>query len=119
MGEQVEMKIGNWIEKLQSLGKSAFSLELLIHELPNYTAIGIKRSLSRLSAKGQIVSIYKGYYLIIPPQYASKGILPPAIFLDAFMIFLERPYYLALLNAAAFWGFAPAASGIFCDDKFT
>jgi len=52
MCEQVEMKIGNWIEKLQSLGKSAFSLELLIHELPNYTAIGIKRSLSRLSPKG-------------------------------------------------------------------
>ena len=104
MGEQVEMKIGNWIEKLQSLGKSAFSLDLLIQELPNYTAIGIKRSLSRLSAKGQIVSIYKGYYLIIPPQYASKGILPPSIFLDAFMNFLERPYYLALLNAAAFYG---------------
>lgn len=98
------MKIGKWIEKFQSFGKSAFSLDLLIHELPHYTAIGIKRSLSRLSAKGKIVSIYKGYYLIIPPQYASKGILPPAIFLDAFMNFLKRPYYLGLLNAAAFHG---------------
>ena len=93
MGEQVEMKIGNWIEKIQSQGKSAFSLELLSQELPKYTSIGIKRSLSRLSAKGQIISIYKGYYLIIPPQYASKGILPPAIFLDRFMEFLKRPYY--------------------------
>lgn len=104
MGEQAEMKIGNWIEKIQSQGKSAFSLELLSQELPKYTSIGIKRSLSRLSAKGQIISIYKGYYLIIPPQYASKGILPPAIFLDSFMEFLKRPYYLALLNAAAYHG---------------
>lgn len=104
MAEQVEIKISNWIEMLQSYGKSAFSLSLLIRELPNYTAIGIKRALSRLSAKGQIISIYKGYYLIIPPQYASKGILPPAIFLDAFMEFLERPYYLALLNAASYHG---------------
>jgi predicted transcriptional regulator of viral defense system len=104
MTQQVDIKIRNWIDRLQSQGRHAFSLELLEKELPNYTVIGFKRALSRLSAKGQIVSIYKGYYLIIPPQYASKGILPPAIFLDTLMKYLERPYYLALLNAAAFHG---------------
>jgi len=104
MNEQVDLKIRNWIEILQSHGKSAFSLELLNSELSNYTATGIKRALSRLTAKGKIISIHKGYYLIIPPQYFSRGVLPPALFLDSLMESLKRPYYLALLNAASFYG---------------
>jgi len=106
MSNLADIKIGSWVEQLQRMGKHSFSLELLEKELPNYSSIGYKRALSRLSAKGQVVSIYKGYYLIIPPQYASRGILPPAIFLDTFMKYLGRPYYLALLNAAAYYGAA-------------
>jgi predicted transcriptional regulator of viral defense system len=104
MNEQVDLKIRDWIEILQSHGKYDFSLELLNSELSNYTDTGIKRALSRLSAKGKIISIHKGYYLIIPPQYSSRGVLPPALFLDSLMKSLKRPYYLALLNAAAFYG---------------
>ncbi|MFA5816593.1 MAG: hypothetical protein WC865_13340 [Bacteroidales bacterium] len=55
MTDLVDLKIGSWVEKLQRRGKHAFSLELLEKELPNYTAIGYKRALSRLSAKGQVV----------------------------------------------------------------
>lgn len=66
----------------------------------------IKSSLSRLSKKEKIVSIYKGYYLIISSQYSSIGILPPALYIDAFMRFLNRPYYVGLLNAAAYHGAA-------------
>ena len=32
----------------------------------------LKRVLDRLSEKRKIVSIFRGYYLIIPPQYLSK-----------------------------------------------
>src|SRR3990172_6697087 len=99
MKDQTEIRMHEWIKKIQSHGKYFFSLELLEKELPNYTAIGAKRALSRMTTKGNIISIYKGYYLIIPPQYSSKGILPPAVFLDEFMKHLQRPYYLALLNA--------------------
>jgi len=104
MGKQDEITLSQWIENLQSRGRYAFSLNLLADELPSYTEIAAKRALSRLSAKGRIISIYKSYYLIIPPQYSSKGILPPAIFLDGLMKNIERPYYLALLNAAGFYG---------------
>ncbi len=106
MNGSQDIKIRQWIDKLQSHGKYAFSLDLLEKELPNYTAVGIKRALNRLSRKGLVVSISKGYYLIISPQYASKGVLPPSIYLDAFMKYLERPYYLGLLNAAAYHGAA-------------
>jgi predicted transcriptional regulator of viral defense system len=104
MPEQDEIKLRTWVQKLQSQGKYAFSLELLEQELPNYTAVGIKRALSRLSKKRQILSIHKGYYLIIPLPYSSRGVLPPALYLDNFMEYLKRPYYLGLLNAAAFHG---------------
>jgi predicted transcriptional regulator of viral defense system len=95
------------IQKLEhTLAKGAygFSKQSLHYELPDFTDIAIKRSLNRLSNKGKIISLYKGYYLIIPPQYAAKGILPPQLFLDSFMKHLKRPYYVALLNAAAFHG---------------
>lgn len=104
MGKQDEITLSQWIENLQSRGRYAFSLSLLATELPSYTEIAARSALSRLTAKGRIISIYRSYYLIIPPQYSSKGILPPALFLDGLMKNLQRPYYLALLNAAGFYG---------------
>ncbi len=106
MKAQEDITVSRWIEDLQSRGRYAFSTDMLTNELPNYTEIAAKRALSRLSAKTKIVSIYKGYYLIIPPQYSSKGILPPTMFLDGLMKHMQRPYYLALLNAAGFYGAA-------------
>ncbi|MFZ2338596.1 MAG: type IV toxin-antitoxin system AbiEi family antitoxin [Bacteroidales bacterium] len=104
MEGQKEIRIITWIELLQSRGAFAFSIESAKNELPAYSEIALKRALSRLSEKGKIISVYKGYYLILPPQYALKGILPPSLFLDAFFQFLERPYYVSLLNAAAYHG---------------
>lgn len=94
----------SWIEEQLSLGRYGFSLRSLRESLDLYTDTAIKFALKRLTDKEKILSIYKGYYLIIPPQYSGMGILPPALFLDPFMKFLERPYYVALLNAAAYHG---------------
>ena len=104
MTRKNEISIQQWLDNLQAKGVHGFSKDSLQHEIPEYSDIAVKRALSRLSAKGKIISLYKGYYLMIPPQYRSKGILPPALYLDAFMKHLNRPYYVALLNAAAFHG---------------
>jgi predicted transcriptional regulator of viral defense system len=104
MAEHNEITINQWLDKLLAKGAYSFATEALQQEIPNYSDIAVKRALSRLSAKGKIVSLYKGYYLLVPPQYASKGILPPPLYLDAFMKHLQRPYYVSLLNAAAFHG---------------
>ncbi|NEW78743.1 MAG: hypothetical protein GZ086_04825 [Gelidibacter sp.] len=104
MKQTDEIKVQAWIENLQANGKNAFALEVLEKELPNYSAIALKRTLNRLSEKGNIFSVFKGYYLIITPQYASKGILPPYLYIDGLMKHLERPYYVGLINAAAFHG---------------
>lgn len=104
MIEQEDITLSNWIDKLQSQGRSAFSLETLQDELHSHTKISLKRALSRLSQKKQILSIHKGYYLIIPAQYRMKGVLPATLFLDGLMAYLGRPYYVGLINAAAFHG---------------
>lgn len=104
MVELHQISINEWIDRLLARGVYGFATAALRHSLPDYSEIAVKRALSRLSTKGKIVSLYKGYYLILPPQYVAKGILPPTMYLDAFMKHLQRPYYVALLNAAAFHG---------------
>jgi predicted transcriptional regulator of viral defense system len=99
-------KMHDWIENLTSNGKHAFALDQVQSAFKTHTANAIKSSLVRLSKQNKILSIHKGYYLIITPQYRSKGILPPSLFLDDFMKYLNRPYYLGLLNAAAYHGAA-------------
>ncbi len=96
--------VEDWISHLQGQGKYSFPLQLLRSEFKEQSDTAIKFALKRLVDKEQIISIHKGYYLIIPPQYRSKGTLPPTLFLEAFMKELNRPYYLAMLNAAAFHG---------------
>jgi hypothetical protein len=97
-------RLEHWIEKCQSRGKLAFNLAELRNSFQSDTETALKRVLDRLSEKEKVVSIFKRYYLIIPPQYSSKGILPPSMFIDGLMKFLERRYYVGLLNAAAIHG---------------
>lgn len=103
-GSKQYKNVEDWISYLQGLGKFSFPLQQLRSEFPEQSETAIKFALRRLVDKEQIISIHKGYYQIIPPQYRSKGTLPPSLFLDAFMKELDRPYYLALLNAAAYHG---------------
>lgn len=104
--EGLQPRVEQWIDKQVAFGRNAFSLDRAESELPQYSETAIKRSLNRLSRKGKIVSAHKGYYVIVTPQYASRGILPPVLFIDGLMRFLERSYYVGLLNAAAFYGAA-------------
>lgn len=104
MSRPNETSMLHWVDELLATGHCAFTPEIWQREHPEHSDIAVKRALSRMSANGKVVSLHKGYYLIIPPQHSHKGMLPPPLFLDAFMQHLQRPYYLALLNAAAFHG---------------
>lgn len=100
------LPINDWVENLASKGRHSFSLNEVRNAFANDTEAAIKLKLTRSARKKKIISIHKGYYLIITSQYASRGVLPPALFIDGLMKFLERPYYVGLLNAAAFHGAA-------------
>lgn len=94
-------RIETWITQCLSKGKMSFSLKEVKKEFENDSATTIKFALNRLVQKGKVVPIFKGYYVIVPAQYSSKGILPTVMFIDGLMKFLQRKYYVALLNAAA------------------
>jgi len=93
-----------WVEECLSKGKLSFSLLEIQQSFKNDSETSLRRQLDRLSEKQKIVSIFKGYYIIVSPQYASKGVLPPTLFIDNLMKFLNRKYYVALLNASALHG---------------
>jgi len=96
----------NWVENQQSWGKYTFNLSQIKCDFPDLSELAIKRALNRLSTKGRIVSVYKGFYVIVPPEYASRGVLPPMLFIDSLMQFAGKPYYVGLLSAAALQGAA-------------
>ncbi len=87
-----------------SQGKYSFSLEQVLGEFPHLSKVAVQHSLLRLVNKNKITSVHKGFYVITPPTYLTLGILPPILFVDNLMKFLQRPYYVGLLNAAALHG---------------
>ena len=98
--------VTNWIEDLQKDGKVCFSLADAEKKFPSYSRIVLKNALTRLGSKRKICSVWKGFYVIIPIEYQSKGIIPEVYYIDWLMKFLRRNYYVSLLNAAAFYGAA-------------
>jgi hypothetical protein len=61
-------------------------------------------SLERARAAGRILSITKGAWLVVPPEYLRWGAPPPTHDVDAWMRYLGHPYYVGLLSAAAHLG---------------
>ncbi len=100
----IHIYLADWVERQLPKGVYAFSLADVKKEFPHLSDESIQVYLNRLAKKGKVLSVHKGYYIVIPPQYASRGILPPTLYLDGLMKFLQRPYYLGLLNAASLHG---------------
>jgi len=109
MTDGLNIKVRTWIENLEKRGRISFSLDRLTEENPEISEVAIKSALLRLSKKGKIVSIHKGFYLIISSEYALRGIIPPIQFIDDLMKFLNRPYYVSTISAAALFGAAHQA----------
>ncbi len=99
-----KINIEDWTKSLLAKGKHVFSYADIAKSFKHKTKIAIISALNRLVVKGMVVSIFKEYYLIIPPQYGSKGMLPPVLFIDDLMKHLQRNYYVGLLSAAAYQG---------------
>lgn len=98
--------LDKWVIELQSKGRHSATLEEFRKQFPKKSEASLKLGINRLIKSGAIISIYKGYYLLIPPQYASRGILPAPLFIDGLMKFLKKEYYVGLLSAAAQYGAA-------------
>ena len=58
----------------------------------------------RLQRREALLNPRQGFYVIVPPQYASWGAPPPAWYIDALMRREDQAYYVGLLKAAELHG---------------
>ena len=93
------------VERLQSEGRYTFTR----NEARKHLALSpeaLKRTTSRLISKGRLLMPHRGFYVIVPVEYSRTGGPPPSWFIADLMAFLDRPYYVGLLSAAALSGAA-------------
>ena len=105
----MEVKLNNiddWILYRSKRGQLTFSRQKLVADFAHLSEQTVKNNLRLLIKKGLIFPVFKGFYSVIPVDYALMGIVPPEFYIDDLMKYLNRPYYVSLLNAAAFYGAA-------------
>jgi len=70
------------------------------------TEEAFRKAASRLAKKNRIVRIRSGFFVIVPLEYRAAGVLPAEWFIADLMNYLEQPYYVGVLSAAALYGAA-------------
>ena len=58
----------------------------------------------RLKRRRALLTPRRGFYVVVPPQFASWGAPPPAWYIDALMRYEDQTYYVGLLKAAELHG---------------
>lgn len=58
----------------------------------------------RLQRRKALIRPRQGFYVAVPPQFASWGAPPPPWYIDALMRHEQQPYYVGLLKAAELHG---------------
>ena len=95
--------LSSYIDRLLSEGRSVFTAAQAEDEL-GITHRSFLEASERLQRSGKLIRPRQGFYVVVPPQYASWGAPPPTWFIDALMRWENEAYYVALLKAAELHG---------------
>lgn len=99
------MLAADYISELMARGHYTFTVEEAAKIL-GQSLVATRAALRRLGKKGEIAMPYRGFWVIVPPEYRSIGCLPPDQFVPQLMEHLNELYYAALLSAAEYHGAA-------------
>ena len=97
------LSVSDYVNNLQKKGRYTFSLQ----DVRSVVAIrpdALTKALQRLTQSKRLCQIRRTFYVVVPMEYSSGGILPPDWFIDDFMKYIELPYYVGLLSAASLHG---------------
>ncbi len=97
------MNAKEYIKYLLSIESYSFSLDE-VAQATTGSSNSLKFELLRLSDKGEILNLRKGFYLIITPRYSSAKKLPIQLYCEKLFNYLNKNYYLGLFSAAKFHG---------------
>jgi predicted transcriptional regulator of viral defense system len=100
-----EKTLPKYVDYLQARGSYVFTQEQALNVLKSSQA-ALRLSIHRLLAKKRIAQLRRGFYVIVPMEYETAGILPTSWYITAFMRHYKLPYYVGLLSAAALYGAA-------------
>ena len=95
----------NVIADLAARGQYHFTASELRSAL-GVSGAAARQALSRLTARGEVASPARGFYVIVPPEYRRLGCLPADQFIPALMERRNARYYVGLLSAAQYHGAA-------------
>ena len=95
--------IDDYLTEIQARGRYSVTLGEL-KNLFNASEKAILQNIYRLKRKTQLAQVRKEFYVVVPPQYSSRGMVPPTLFIADMMEFLNREYYVGLFSAAALHG---------------
>lgn len=104
--------LADFVNAMAAKGRSSFSYKDIEKQL-NSSSIAVKAALRRLQKKGEIAMPYRGFYVIVPPEYRLLGSLPAEQFIPDLMNYLGEIYYAGLLSAAEYHGAAHQRSQVF------
>jgi predicted transcriptional regulator of viral defense system len=97
------MNVKEYIKYLASIESYSFSNDEIAKNTGG-NRNSLKFQLSRLSAKGEIINLRKGFNIIITPRYSTAKKLPIQLYCDKLFKYLERNYYVGLFSAAKLHG---------------
>ena len=94
-----------FVDGLQRQARYSFTRD---HAAAQVTASpsALTKALQRLQSAGRVHRIRKGFYTIVPLEHADAGNIPIDWFIADLMRFLNVPYYVGVLTAAAYHGAA-------------
>jgi predicted transcriptional regulator of viral defense system len=98
-----DLSIAEWVDSLQADGQYTFTRQQLV-DFAGRTAIAIDASLRRLKKANRVQCPRRGFFVIVPIEYRTAGGPPPSWFVADLMRYLDQPYYVGILSAAALHG---------------
>ncbi len=97
--------LARYVDRLQEVAQYTFVRDEALKQT-GLSPSAWKAALWRLQQKKRVVVVRNGFYVIVPSEHRTRGILPPDWFIHDLMKFLNQPYYVGLLSAAALHGAA-------------
>jgi predicted transcriptional regulator of viral defense system len=106
------MYVADLIDDFAANGKYHFTTQEAQAALQT-SPVAARAALRRLRKKKRIAMPYRGFHIIVPPEYRRLGCLPADEFVPQLMEHLGIPYYAALLSAAQYHGAAHQRPQVF------
>jgi len=106
------MTASDLIDHLVSQGQYHFTTKHAVDRL-GVSVVAARAAIRRLLSKGLVASPYRGFHVIVPPEYRRLGCLPADQFVPQLMEHLGLTYYAALLTAGRYHGAAHQQPQVF------